>query len=123
LQRPTIDRIEAVATELLGKPYAELGRSLARDGGIDCLGLISEFYSRAFGIDIFSGGLETGWHETQAPRCGDIAEIRAYQGVYVDHVAVLMPDQTLLHSLRSSGVVRTKQRIYHGRIARWLTRD
>lgn len=115
--------MDLVAKDLLGTPYRELGRNLKRDGGIDCIGLVSEFYSRAFGIDIFDGGLETGWSQTRDPRPGDVAEIRAYQGTFVDHVAVLMPDQTLLHCLRSSGVVRTKLRVYHGRIARWLTRE
>lgn len=123
MQPQTTDRIEAAANALLGKPYVELGRKMDRDGGLDCLGLVSEFYSRAFGVDIFAHGLESGWRETTHPKAGDVAEIRAYQGVFVDHVAVLMPDSTLLHCLRSSGVVRTRQRAYHGRIVRWLTRD
>lgn len=105
---------------ILGARFAHLGRRL--EDGLDCLGVVVEFYRIAYGIDL-SKNISDGWHDVANPNPGDVAEIRFYQSRFIDHCAVYLGNGMMLHATQNSGVIRSKVSTYQSRIVRWMRHE
>lgn len=113
----TAERLEEAARALLGLPFAEVGREEA--GGLDCLGLLNRVYWRAFGLEVSDYSLTSGaWRKVAEIEvvAGDVAMIQSYGSPLVDHVAIVMPDGTLLEAVVGRGVIRSPLRRWKARI-------
>lgn len=111
-------KVIAEATTWLGTPYHAMGR--IKGVGVDCATLLCEVYEAAGVVDrVEPGTYAPDWHlhkgaeqylgwlqkygaETDTPRAGDVIVWRF--GRCFSHAAILIDDQTIIHSYLGQGV-------------------
>ena len=111
----TPKRLERIASGLVGTPYVAGGRDAKR--GLDCWGVVLEFYRRAFGIDLpdpvsmASATCEAApvsdhflRIEVEESQPGDIGRFHV-RDPGAGHLGIVLARKRILHPFDRAGVV------------------
>jgi len=97
-------------TDLIGAPFIMYGRSVEKDGGISCQGLMLEMHRRV-GHDPVdpledSDAAEAQWEVVEGPpQPLDVLGMQVGKTDLAGHVGVMVEDGMVLHATQDAGTV------------------